>query len=545
MAFSRSVQELGSVPTFCQATVNPDPQRHQECVLCLEQYKSPRILPCFHTFCLACLEQLISSTPHANAFHCPSCRSQVQIPPGGVGTFQVNFYVEAAIENSQRGQGTNVRICDMCRNQQATSKCVECDQFACTNCISVHGTIGATKSHTVFNITSSGPATPRVVRERYCDTHKDEKVRFFCTQCNCVLCRDCKLTTHEGHPTTDLSLRSQAAKSMILSVAEKSRTSLVPQLTQSLQKVQEHRVNTAVKRDQILSTFHQRAEQIKKEVDICLRQAEENLNLQSGNVEKELAQRADDMQQKIACVESLCSHAEQVATSGCDADIVSLPAQMAEMFDFDLSPDKNARACSFSPGMVVQEVWGRSGRQQSTSLSRQAGRQMAVMSLPRETRMGMVVHRNFNMITGCYPAADNTLSYNTQAPCSYTGSPPLQVFLEANWQKTIELSNSSVPLQLNAKQLQSRRYQNPCDYVESFISSHLGNVSVVPSSNADLTGQAEHGAYPPKKSNIASRRFNQMQWQTQSSVSEDIAEIQNLIRGWAQERPTQPTPNAW
>ncbi|KAK7469651.1 hypothetical protein BaRGS_00036321, partial [Batillaria attramentaria] len=309
-----------------------DSSRHLDCALCLEQYKSPRILPCFHTFCLTCLERLTQNSPRTGSFPCPTCRTSIQIPQGGVGKLQVNFYVEAAIESMQSGQVASARLCDMCGTQNATTKCVDCDQFACDNCTAIHARIGAARSHTVLNLNAQNQASPTVMKERYCSTHKDEKVRFFCTQCNCVLCRDCKLTTHEGHPTTDLSKRSQAAKRMLLNVTTKSRTSLTPKLKNSLKRAEKHKEDLVTKKAQILATFRQRAEAIKKAVDTCLKEAEKNLNAESREVEKNVAQTIDDMQQQIACVESLCSHAEQVVKSGCDADILSLPSQMAEFF---------------------------------------------------------------------------------------------------------------------------------------------------------------------------------------------------------------------
>ncbi|KAK7484093.1 hypothetical protein BaRGS_00024705 [Batillaria attramentaria] len=38
-----------------------------------------------------------------------------------------------------------------------------------------------------------------------CDDHPDEKLRFVCVVCDKLICRDCKLTEHEGHKTIDIS----------------------------------------------------------------------------------------------------------------------------------------------------------------------------------------------------------------------------------------------------------------------------------------------------------------------------------------------------
>ena len=58
------------------------------CAVCLEKYRRPKLLPCFHTFCLTCLESL--APPPAPSLTCPACRTVVPLPPGGVAEFQVS-----------------------------------------------------------------------------------------------------------------------------------------------------------------------------------------------------------------------------------------------------------------------------------------------------------------------------------------------------------------------------------------------------------------------------------------------------------------------
>ncbi|KAK7496180.1 hypothetical protein BaRGS_00012590 [Batillaria attramentaria] len=76
------------------------------CSVCLEPYRGrqPKLLPCFHTFCLPCLSQLAESGTHSQTsgdacsapsvtIACPTCRNVIPVPPGGVAQFQSNFYV--------------------------------------------------------------------------------------------------------------------------------------------------------------------------------------------------------------------------------------------------------------------------------------------------------------------------------------------------------------------------------------------------------------------------------------------------------------------
>ena len=57
----------------------------------------PRILPCFHTLCEYCVEQLLQNS----SLECPECREKHEAPKG-VKTFQQNKYIIAHIRNNRK-----------------------------------------------------------------------------------------------------------------------------------------------------------------------------------------------------------------------------------------------------------------------------------------------------------------------------------------------------------------------------------------------------------------------------------------------------------
>ncbi|PVD36459.1 hypothetical protein C0Q70_03443 [Pomacea canaliculata] len=125
------------------------------CAVCMEVYRSPRFLPCYHSFCLPCLEELANK--HGKIIRCPTCRAPATVPPGGVCDLQVNFYfTEEALEEV--------------RNEKSQSRC---------------------------------------------PVHTKECVIFYCTQCDQAICIRCKLTKHEGHTTEDLSEKVARCKKTI------------------------------------------------------------------------------------------------------------------------------------------------------------------------------------------------------------------------------------------------------------------------------------------------------------------------------------------
>ncbi|KAK7474953.1 hypothetical protein BaRGS_00033840 [Batillaria attramentaria] len=154
--------------------------RHNECALCLEQFKSPRILPCFHTFCLSCIKRLTLNLQPSDSFPCPSCRTAVQIPPGGADSFQVNFYIEAEMERAKCYESHAAPDCDICGNTRATHKCLDCNQMSCDNCTRIHGSFAATRDHSVLSLGSflSGGGGISYKTDRLCGIHHEENFAF-------------------------------------------------------------------------------------------------------------------------------------------------------------------------------------------------------------------------------------------------------------------------------------------------------------------------------------------------------------------------------
>ncbi|KAK7479027.1 hypothetical protein BaRGS_00029697 [Batillaria attramentaria] len=109
------------------------------CPLCLETFRTPKILPCLHTFCECCLKDLVHNHP-AGTFPCPSCRQEVQLPSGGVSAFRNNFYIKP--EDLDKARNSNV--CGKHPQKELEVYCGECDFLVCVICL-----IDKHKSHDV------------------------------------------------------------------------------------------------------------------------------------------------------------------------------------------------------------------------------------------------------------------------------------------------------------------------------------------------------------------------------------------------------------
>jgi len=72
-----------------------------DCAVCMEELNSPKYLPCRHTLCLECIENLRQSHPGSRGVPCPLCRSPFSAPAASLPT---NTYAEELVRLSRDAQ---------------------------------------------------------------------------------------------------------------------------------------------------------------------------------------------------------------------------------------------------------------------------------------------------------------------------------------------------------------------------------------------------------------------------------------------------------
>uniref|UniRef100_A0A3B5LZV2 Tripartite motif containing 59 n=1 Tax=Xiphophorus couchianus TaxID=32473 RepID=A0A3B5LZV2_9TELE len=82
------------------------------CSVCYSLFSDPRVLPCSHTFCKNCLENLLQVSTNYSIWRplrlpikCPHCRSVVELPPSGVDALPSNVSLRAIVEKVRRVWG--------------------------------------------------------------------------------------------------------------------------------------------------------------------------------------------------------------------------------------------------------------------------------------------------------------------------------------------------------------------------------------------------------------------------------------------------------
>lgn len=81
-----------------------DEEEEDVCDICFESFKSPKLLPCRHTFCEPCLSKYgkVTCPADRNEFLvCPLCRTQCVLPSGGVESFVNNYFVKDSLASDR------------------------------------------------------------------------------------------------------------------------------------------------------------------------------------------------------------------------------------------------------------------------------------------------------------------------------------------------------------------------------------------------------------------------------------------------------------
>nr|6QAJ_A Chain A, Endolysin,Transcription intermediary factor 1-beta [synthetic construct]6QAJ_B Chain B, Endolysin,Transcription intermediary factor 1-beta [synthetic construct] len=178
----------------------------EHCGVCRERLRperEPRLLPCLHSACSACLGPAAPAAANSSGdggaagdgtvVDCPVCKQQCFSKDIVENYFMRDSGSKAATDAQDANQ-----CCTSCEdNAPATSYCVECSEPLCETCVEAHQRVKYTKDHTVR---STGPAKSRDgERTVYCNVHKHEPLVLFCESCDTLTCRDCQLNAHKDH----------------------------------------------------------------------------------------------------------------------------------------------------------------------------------------------------------------------------------------------------------------------------------------------------------------------------------------------------------
>jgi hypothetical protein len=165
-----------------------------ECSVCYQMFQDPRILPCGHTFCLKCLQDIVraAASETDKTLSCPTCRAAFQVSSQNLQELPKNFTVvqlisallanSQCVNNSQHGSAQHV--------------CLHNWDALCDTCSNGHTITQFTKDHTVkllSEVTSEDIQAHKAKHIEHCVAQPNQEVAFYGDNetrqpCVCLMC---------------------------------------------------------------------------------------------------------------------------------------------------------------------------------------------------------------------------------------------------------------------------------------------------------------------------------------------------------------------
>ena len=322
------------------------------CSVCMSTFTDPKILPCFHTFCLHCLNELQRTSGKHGEITCPECRRKFQVPGSGYpkdlpANFRMNSLLDVMAIKNCNVAGVK---CGNCEKTSAQSfYCFKCCAFWCDDCIAAHNIIRANKDHKVLAIKDFQDQDIENVLRRpvFCqkEHHENKKLKFFCKDCEVAICNTCVVTLHEGHVKVPLQDAANERKLRLESLLESQKVkalqkrNMITRLQSECNEIQEQ--VACVKKsaqnvvDNLMRVIEAKKQELFKEVEDKAQQSIERLVEQQSNVEKEL-QRIETLIEKTETFLKRSTNAEIVHSNTLFQEVVTDEAELVDCDRKDL-----------------------------------------------------------------------------------------------------------------------------------------------------------------------------------------------------------------
>ncbi|XP_029438728.1 E3 ubiquitin-protein ligase TRIM56-like [Rhinatrema bivittatum] len=298
------------------------------CKICFELYRTPKLLPCLHSYCQQCLELLVKNS----SLQCPECRMQVDVK-GGIASLKTNFFLNSLLELFEPKKVKDL-ICAICSSSKSViARCLDCNDFLCQSCTQGHCCSRLTLNHKVVNLKEflegQHDTEMRQRQEVYCQDHQKEPLRFFCNTCSSAICRDCRLLVHFQHEVGSMADEVQKKKPEVKKLIE-GLDNNIKKISDQQQAMKESIELLNVAGDSITESI---TDYVNKVTAYLLEQKEDALarlsTFQNEQMEKYLSVK-QELQSQMDKAVSTKKFSEEVLDVGKDCEIIYLENTMRD-----------------------------------------------------------------------------------------------------------------------------------------------------------------------------------------------------------------------
>lgn len=314
-----------------------------ECSLCTESRRYLKLLPCGHSFCEYCVQQLVVHCTHdVDSFPCPNCRAKTPVPARGASDFP--FHVQGAKTTLRVSQllgtlktgperGTVAEKCEDCDEEACKYKCFHCQKVVCEFCRDNH----TQADHPLLLLPNFGLDLTGAGDASQCEKHGFQDLTHYCQKCQELLCQVCVQTRdamdiHKDHHISTLDQAASSAEEKL-----KETRNNVDRCLRRLQADSDDLVKQQGSLDKAIHeagvTLRQRAAEFRALVDQHERDALAMLRDVAYKGGKNLQAKISSVERKTAALSAVRMELNRVLSANTKAEVVRTDVRASETIE--------------------------------------------------------------------------------------------------------------------------------------------------------------------------------------------------------------------
>ena len=309
-------------------------EKEVTCPVCHDHFQEPKILPCLHYYCKACIQRLAWRAGANQPFPCPECRTDTFLPQDDPDQLPTAFFVNRMKEvhaKLEKVEGKVETKCEQCCGGVATAFCRHCMDFICADCVKCHNRLKVYAGHEVSSLEDLKEGGAREIVAKLpppptCKVH-EEQAKIYCYDCKSLICRDCVVKDHKEH---DYEFVKKAAPETKKKLTEQ----LVPLneiqvgVRNAVKNVEETKCEIAAMGGSMITSIKQSFQELRDIVD----KRERELLAETAAVVEQKTNRLDVQQKKLemcsGTIQSLVEFVERNIENSTDEELMSIHTQM-------------------------------------------------------------------------------------------------------------------------------------------------------------------------------------------------------------------------
>ena len=309
-------------------------EKEVTCPVCHDHFQEPKILPCLHYYCKACVQRLAWRAGANQPFPCPECRTDTFLPQDDPDQLPTAFFVNRMKEvhaKLEKVEGKMEAKCEQCCGGVATAFCRHCIEFICADCVRSHQRMKAFAGHKVSSLEDLKEGGAREIIAKLpppptCKVH-EEQAKIYCYDCKSLICRDCVVKDHKEHeyefvkkaaPETKKKLTEQLVRLNEIQVGVRN----------AVKNLEETKSEIAAMGGSMITSIKQSFQELRDILD----KRERELLAETAAVVEQKTNRLDVQQKKLemcsGTIQSLVEFVERNIENSTDEELMSIHTQM-------------------------------------------------------------------------------------------------------------------------------------------------------------------------------------------------------------------------